>query len=202
GDSARHAAVAAALADAVRRGHRVGGWRNLPSRPQTKTYGEHEVRYHRTRDGFRVEDDTVRSVAVAPDRVTLEVDGVLRHFEVAAYASGPGGDPGDGYVYVDGPTASYRLRAHPRFTDPRTATAPGSLLAPMPGTVVRIADGIGEGSAVTAGQPLVWLEAMKMEHRVVSPASGTLTALHAVPGSQVEVGALLAVVTDVSQGDI
>ncbi|MEV8418472.1 biotin carboxylase N-terminal domain-containing protein [Streptomyces niveus] len=202
GDSARHAAVAAALADAVRRGHRVGGWRNLPSRPQTKTYGEHEVRYHRTRDGFRVEDDTVRAVAVAPDRVTLEVDGVLRHFEVAAYATGLVGDPGDGYVYVDGPTASYRLRAHPRFTDPRTATAPGSLLAPMPGTVVRIADGIGEGSAVTAGQPLVWLEAMKMEHRVVSPASGTLTALHAVPGSQVEVGALLAVVTDVSQGDI
>ncbi|MFC9746911.1 ATP-binding protein [Streptomyces niveus] len=199
---ARHAAVAAALADAVRRGHPVGGWRNLPSRPQTKTYGEHEVRYHRTRDGFRVEDDAVRAVAVAPDRVTLEVDGVLRHFEVAEYVTEHGGDLDGGYVYVDGPTASYRLRAHPRFTDPRTATAPGSLLAPMPGTVVRIADGLGEGSAVTAGQPLVWLEAMKMEHRIVSPASGTLTALHAVPGSQVEVGALLAVVTDVSQGDI
>ncbi|MEV8400747.1 biotin carboxylase N-terminal domain-containing protein [Streptomyces niveus] len=200
---ARHVAVAAALADAVRRGHPVGGWRNLPSRPQTKTYGEHEVRYHRTRDGFRVEDDAVRAVAVAPDRVTLEVEGVLRHFEVAEYGSGRhDGDSASGYVYVDGPTASYRLRAHPRFTDPRTATAPGSLLAPMPGTVVRIADGIGEGGAVTAGQPLVWLEAMKMEHRIVSPASGTLTALHAVPGSQVEVGALLAVVTDVSQGDI
>ncbi|MFE4608006.1 acetyl/propionyl/methylcrotonyl-CoA carboxylase subunit alpha [Streptomyces niveus] len=199
---ARHAAVAAALADAVRRGHRVGGWRNLPSRPQTKTYGEHEVRYHRTRDGFRVEDDAVRAVAVAPDRVTLEVDGVLRHFDIAEYVTEHGDDLDGRYVYVDGPTASYRLRAHPRFTDPRTATAPGSLLAPMPGTVVRIADGIGEGSAVTAGQPLVWLEAMKMEHRIVSPASGTLTALHAEPGSQVEVGALLAVVTDVSQGDI
>ncbi|MEV8351411.1 biotin carboxylase N-terminal domain-containing protein [Streptomyces niveus] len=206
GDDVRHAAVAAALADAVRRGHPVGGWRNLPSRPQTKTYGEHEVRYHRTRDGFRVEDDAVRAVAVAPDRVTLEVDGVLRHFEVAQYVTEHGGDLGgdsaSGYVYVDGPTASYRLRAHPRFTDPRTATAPGSLLAPMPGTVVRIADGLGEGGTVTAGQPLIWLEAMKMEHRIVSPASGTLTALHAVPGSQVEVGALLAVVTDVSQGDI
>ncbi|MEV8406486.1 biotin carboxylase N-terminal domain-containing protein [Streptomyces niveus] len=200
---ARHAAVAAALADAVRRGHPVGGWRNLASQPQTKTYGEHEVRYHRTRDGFRVEDDAVRAVAVAPDRMTLEVDGVLRHFDVAEYGSGRhDGDSASEYVYVDGPTASYRLRAHPRFTDPRTATEPGSLLAPMPGTVVRIADGIGEGSAVTAGQPLVWLEAMKMEHRIVSPASGTLTTLHAVPGSQVEVGALLAVVTDVSQGDI
>ncbi|MEV8340837.1 acetyl/propionyl/methylcrotonyl-CoA carboxylase subunit alpha [Streptomyces niveus] len=191
---ARHAAVAAALADAVRRGHPVGGWRNLASQPQTKTYGEHEVRYHRTRDGFRVEDDAVRAVTVGPDRVSLEVDLVLRHFDVAEY----GGD----HVHVDGPTASYRLRAHPRFTDSRTDTAPGSLLAPMPGTVVRIADGIGEGGAVTAGQPLIWLEAMKMEHRIVSPSSGTLTALHAVPGSQVEVGALLAVVTDTSQGDV
>ncbi|MET9553368.1 biotin carboxylase N-terminal domain-containing protein [Streptomyces sp. NPDC006645] len=192
-DGTRHAALAAALADAVRRGHRVGGWRNLPSQPQTKTYGGHEVRYHRTRDGFRVEDDAVRVVAVAPDRVTLEVDGVLRHFDVAEY--------GGGDVFVDGPAASYRLLAHPRFTDPRTATAPGSLLAPMPGTVVRIADGIGAGSAVTAGQPLIWLEAMKMEHRIVAPASGTLTALHAVPGAQVEVGTLLAVVTDTLQGD-
>ncbi|MFI6084140.1 acetyl/propionyl/methylcrotonyl-CoA carboxylase subunit alpha [Streptomyces sp. NPDC051217] len=195
--NARHAALAAALADAARRGHRLGGWRNLPSQPQTKSYGDHEVRYHRTRDGFRVEDDAVRAVAVAPHRVTLEVDGVLRHFDIAEY----GGDHGGDHVYVDGPTVSYRLLAHPRFTDPRTAPAPGSLLAPMPGTVVRIADGIGEGSAVTAGQPLVWLEAMKMEHRITSPASGTLTALHATPGSQVEVGALLAVVTPASAPD-
>ncbi|TXL87392.1 hypothetical protein EW053_23935 [Streptomyces sp. IB2014 016-6] len=191
-DAGRPAAVAAALADAVRRGHPLGGWRNLASQPQTKAYGEYEVRYHRTRDGFRVEDDAVRAVAVTPHRVSLEVDGVLRHFDVAEH--------GD-HVYVDSPAGSYRLRVHPRFTDPRTATAPGSLLAPMPGTVVRIADGLGEGSAVTAGQPLIWLEAMKMEHRITAPASGTLTALHAVPGSQVEVGALLAVVTDTAQED-
>ncbi|MFB8352376.1 ATP-binding protein [Streptomyces niveus] len=191
----RSAAVAAALADAVRRGHPVGGWRNLASQPQTKTYGEYEVRYHRTREGFRVEDDALRVVAVAPHRVSLEVDGVLRHFDVADHADH------DGHVYVDSPAGSYRLRVRPRFTDPRTAAAPGSLLAPMPGTVVRIADGLGEGSAVTAGQPLIWLEAMKMEHRITAPASGTLTALHAVPGSQVEVGALLAVVTDTAQED-
>ncbi|RSS32115.1 acetyl-CoA carboxylase biotin carboxyl carrier protein subunit, partial [Streptomyces sp. WAC08241] len=79
-------------------------------------------------------------------------------------------------------------------TDPREQTAPGSLLAPMPGTVVRVADGLAVGDRVTAGQPLLWLEAMKMEHRVTAPASGTLTALHAAPGRQVEVGALLAVV--------
>ncbi|NEE30794.1 acetyl-CoA carboxylase biotin carboxyl carrier protein subunit, partial [Streptomyces sp. SID7982] len=84
----------------------------------------------------------------------------------------------------------------PRHPDTAPRQAPGSLLAPMPGTVVRVADGLAEGGAVTEGQPLVWLEAMKMEHRILAPASGILTALHARPGHQVEVGALLAVVQE------
>ncbi|MDX3136789.1 acetyl-CoA carboxylase biotin carboxyl carrier protein subunit, partial [Streptomyces europaeiscabiei] len=75
-----------------------------------------------------------------------------------------------------------------------TQQAPGSLLAPMPGTVVRVAENLKPGSAVQAGQPLLWLEAMKMEHRITAPATGTLTALHVTVGQQVEMGALLAVV--------
>ncbi|MFF1417904.1 acetyl/propionyl/methylcrotonyl-CoA carboxylase subunit alpha [Streptomyces sp. NPDC058280] len=188
-----HAALAAALAAAAARATRdtvparLGGWRNVGARTQSGTYGEHEVRYRATRDGFDVEADGVRVIATAPHRVSLEVDRVVRHFDITAY-----GDE----VHVDSAAGSYRLTARPRFTDPRLRTEPGSLLAPMPGTVVRIADGLAEGAEVTAGQPLIWLEAMKMEHRVTAPASGTLTALHAVPGRQVEVGALLAVVTD------
>uniref|UniRef100_UPI000B206067 acetyl-CoA carboxylase biotin carboxyl carrier protein subunit n=1 Tax=Streptomyces odonnellii TaxID=1417980 RepID=UPI000B206067 len=176
---------------------RVGGWRNVGAAWQRKTYGEHEIRYRATRDGFVVEgmeghaDADVRVVAVAPRRVALEIEGVVRHFEVTAY-----GDE----VHVDSADGSYRLIARPRFTDPSRRTEPGSLLAPMPGTVVRIADGLAEGARVTAGQPLVWLEAMKMEHRITAPASGTLTALHAVPGRQVEVGALLAVVSATDAG--
>jgi propionyl-CoA carboxylase alpha chain len=64
----------------------------------------------------------------------------------------------------------------------------------MPGTVVRVADGLKAGAFVEAGTPLIWLEAMKMQHQITAPATGTLTALHAAPGQQVEVGALLAVV--------
>ncbi|WP_432122430.1 acetyl/propionyl/methylcrotonyl-CoA carboxylase subunit alpha [Streptomyces sp. S1] len=187
------AAVAAALAAAsARRGRFGGGWRNLRSQDETRTYGDpygnhqedHEVRYRPTRDGgYEVTaPEGVRVVAAAPDRVSLETAGVVRHFDVTAYE--------DGTVHVGG----HRLAARPRFTDPREQTAPGSLLAPMPGTVVRVADGLAVGDRVTAGQPLLWLEAMKMEHRVTAPASGTLTALHAAPGRQVEVGALLAVV--------
>ncbi|MEV6422180.1 biotin carboxylase N-terminal domain-containing protein [Streptomyces sp. NPDC051662] len=197
----RHAAVAAALADAAARTTggtlpaRLGGWRNVGAPAQRKTYGDHEVRYRATRDGFVVaadEGDDVQVIAAAPHRVSLDIGGVVRHFDVRVY-----GDE----VHVDSATGAYRLIARPRFEETGHRTAPGSLLAPMPGTVVRLAPGLAEGARVTAGQPLIWLEAMKMEHRVTAPASGTLTALHAVPGRQVEVGALLAVVTDTDVQD-
>ncbi|MDX3488042.1 biotin carboxylase N-terminal domain-containing protein [Streptomyces sp. ID05-18] len=195
------AALAAALAAAVTTTSggpaptRFGAWRNVPSGPQLKRYrserdgAEHEVAYRTPRAGAPQPQDApgVRVLTVTPDRVTLELHGVARHFSVTA--------DGD-RVYVDTGDASYTFTALPRFTDPATHTEPGSLLAPMPGTVVRLAEGLAAGVPVEAGQPLIWLEAMKMEHRILAPASGTLTALHAAPGHQVEVGALLAVVQE------
>ncbi|MFI1223076.1 MULTISPECIES: biotin carboxylase N-terminal domain-containing protein [unclassified Streptomyces] len=196
------AALAAALAEAVRATTaggpaptRFGAWRNVPSQPQLKRYrgepdgAEHEVALRTPRSGPPEPHDApgVRVLAAAPDRVTLEIDGVTRTFAVTA--------DGD-RVHVDTADASYTFTALPRFTDPATRTEPGSLLAPMPGTVVRLAEGLAAGVPVAAGQPLIWLEAMKMEHRILAPATGTLTALHAVPGHQVEVGALLAVVQE------
>lgn len=184
-----HAPLAAALADAHGRS-RFGGWRNLASQPQVKLFrsepdgAEHEVRYRHTREGLGAEG--VRVLSVSGELVVLEVGGVRRQFRVRRY--------GDDRVYV-GNTA---LTALPLLPEPTARQSPGSLLAPMPGTVVRLADGLTEGAPVTAGQPLIWLEAMKMEHRISAPASGTLIALHAAPGRQVEVGALLAVV-DVAQ---
>ncbi|MFD5066648.1 acetyl/propionyl/methylcrotonyl-CoA carboxylase subunit alpha [Streptomyces sp. NPDC058369] len=201
----RLAATAAAVVEAARNTTgttaggfaRVGAWRNLPSQPQIRRYrsepdgAEHEITYRPTRDGgLTVGTDGIRVVSAGRARVTLEHDGVTRHFDVF---------PADGKVYVDTASGAYTFTALPRFTDPADRTEPGSLLAPMPGTVVRLADGLAEGAAVEAGQPLIWLEAMKMEHRILAPASGTLTALHAAPGLQVEVGALLAVVTDPSE---
>ncbi|KIF00939.1 acetyl-CoA carboxylase subunit alpha, partial [Streptomyces sp. RSD-27] len=193
------ACLAAALAQAAPApgaplASRLGGWRNLRSQPQTRRYTvagtEYEVQYH------PVDHPGVRVLAAAPDRVTLEVDGVQRTFHVKQNSN---------TVYVDSPPAfgggtptlgSHALTPVPRFPDPRDRSEPGSLLAPMPGTVVRVAEGLAPGCAVAAGQPLLWLEAMKMEHRILAPASGTLTALHAAPGRQVEFGALLAVVQE------
>ncbi|MET8817283.1 acetyl/propionyl/methylcrotonyl-CoA carboxylase subunit alpha [Streptomyces rochei] len=176
------APLAAALADAHGRS-RFGGWRNVPSQPQVKRYTmageEHEARYRHTRTGLTA--DGVRVVHADARLVVLEADGVRHRYEVARY-----GDQ----VHV----GATRLTALPRFPDPTAQHAPGSLLAPMPGTVVRVAEGLTEGASVEAGQPLLWLEAMKMEHRITAPATGTLTALKAVPGQQVTVGSLLAVV--------
>ncbi|MGW2727127.1 ATP-binding protein [Streptomyces sp. NPDC001494] len=183
-----HAPLAAALADAHGRS-RFGGWRNVPSQPQAKRYEmageEHEVHYRHTRQGPTA--DGVRVVHTDARLVVLEVDGVQRRFEVARY--------GTDRVYVN----STALTELPRFPDPAAQLAPGSLLAPMPGTVVRVADGLTEGATVRAGQPLIWLEAMKMQHQISAPVTGTLTALHATTGRQVEPGTLLAVVHELRE---
>jgi acetyl/propionyl-CoA carboxylase alpha subunit len=123
-----------------------------------------------------------------PEVVDLEAAGVRRVYAVHRVAAAGGVT-----VYVDGPDGSSALTELPRFTDPRAAQHGGSLLAPMPGLVLRV---LAEpGVTVTAGQPLVVLEAMKMEQTVASPAAGTVTELRAAPGQQVEAGQVLAVVT-------
>ncbi|WP_111509528.1 acetyl/propionyl/methylcrotonyl-CoA carboxylase subunit alpha [Mycobacterium kyogaense] len=187
-------AIAAALAEAADNRSTAtvfagvpSGWRNLASGWQTKGYlnddGEtHEVAYRFTRDGVRVADrDDVTLVTATPAQTVLNVAGVDRPFAVARH-----GDD----VYVDSPTAAVHLVALPRFPDPADAVAHGSLLAPMPGSVLRV--GANVGDTVTAGQPLVWLEAMKMEHTIAAPADGVLAELNVTAGTQVEVGAVLA----------
>ncbi|GHJ39880.1 biotin carboxylase N-terminal domain-containing protein [Streptomyces sp. TS71-3] len=213
------APVAAAVAAAQGRS-RFGGFRNVPSQPQARRYRgepdgtEYEVRYRHTRDGLVVEDvlrtepegrtaqgaapgaaqgtapaHDIRVLRAAADRVVLEAGGVRRTFDVTVRGA---------RVWV-GDTA---LTALPRLPLPAAEERPpGSLLAPMPGTVVRLAEGVAEGARVTAGAPLLWLEAMKMEHTVTAPATGTLTALHAALGHQVESGTLLAVVTEESPAE-
>ncbi|MFV8049703.1 biotin carboxylase N-terminal domain-containing protein [Mycobacterium sp. 48b] len=187
-------AIAATLADAAynRSSARVfgaapSGWRNLASGYQSRAYRDTAgddvpVRYRFTRTGVELpDDDGVSLVSATPERVVLTVNGVDRAFDVARY-----GDQ----VFVDSPLGPVQLTALPRFPDPDDAVAHGSLLAPMPGSVVRV--GAAVGDAVTAGQPLIWLEAMKMEHTIAAPEDGVLAELNVAAGQQVEVGAVLA----------
>jgi propionyl-CoA carboxylase alpha chain len=190
-DTEAIAALVAALADAAARSTAAipSGWRNVPSQPQRKTYrsasGDHEVRYRHTRSGLVADGySDIRLLSASPTEVTLELAGVRRAFKVATYPD---------LVCVDSSLGPVALTPVPRFTDPTQQLAPGSLLAPIPGTVIRVA--VAEGDQVEQGQPLLWLEAMKMEHKITAPASGTLSSLPVTAGQQVDLGAVLAVVS-------
>ncbi|MGH3760469.1 biotin/lipoyl-containing protein, partial [Actinophytocola sp.] len=74
-----------------------------------------------------------------------------------------------------------------------SAAAGGPVTSPMPGTVLVVRAAVGD--AVTAGTPLVVVEAMKMEHTVTSPVDGVLTELNVRAGQQVALNQPLAVVT-------
>jgi acetyl/propionyl-CoA carboxylase alpha subunit len=191
----RLSAVAAALADAAdNRAHATvlgslpSGWRNLASGYQVKTYvddsgAEHRIEYRFTRTGLLLSaDESLRLVSSSADKVVLaDGNGVARSFAVARYNQD---------VYVDSALGPVHLVALPRFPEPGSAVEKGSLLAPMPGNVIRL--GAAVGDSVTAGQPLIWLEAMKMEHTITAPADGILAELNVDTGQQVEVGAVLA----------
>jgi acetyl/propionyl-CoA carboxylase alpha subunit len=68
-------------------------------------------------------------------------------------------------------------------------TGPAPLIAPMPGMIVRVAVQVGD--AVQPGQGLVVMEAMKMENELRATSAGTIRAVHAVPGTAVDKGAVL-----------
>jgi acetyl/propionyl-CoA carboxylase alpha subunit len=195
-----HALVAALARQAVHRAEAPvlatlpSGWRNVRSAPQRLTYtadgAEFAVAY-RVTGGGPVEA-TVNDVplgaalllhAAGPDLVDLEVDGLRRVYLVHRVGT---------QTYVDASNGSSALSEVPRFGQPDKIAPTGSLLAPMPGLVLRILADVG--ATVTAGQPLVVLEAMKMEQTVTAPADGVLAELRAKAGEQVAAGQILAVV--------
>jgi acetyl/propionyl-CoA carboxylase alpha subunit len=193
----RLSAIAAALAEAAHNrvtaavfGPMPSGWRNLTTGYQVKTYrddedNEYRVEYRFTRTGLVLAgDEPVHLVSSAPEEVVLaDAGGVACSFAVARY----GRD-----VYVDSARGPVHFDAVPRFPEPGSSVAEGSLVAPMPGNVIRL--GAQAGDTVTAGQPLIWLEAMKMEHTITAPSDGVLSSLNVTTGQQVEVGAVLAIV--------
>ncbi|MFF0150770.1 acetyl/propionyl/methylcrotonyl-CoA carboxylase subunit alpha [Micromonospora sp. NPDC005203] len=208
------AALAAALASAAARraDARVlaglpSGWRNVPAVAQVSRFsgpdGEIEVRYRLDRTGGLAEWSAVHSAAdrSAADpgarrpavalveavraRVALDVDGVRQAFRVHRVGSA---------VFVDGPAGAVSLVELPRLPLPTAEVAAGSLLAPLPGAVTRVHVEVGQ--RVTAGDPLLTLEAMKLEHPVLAPTDGVVTELPVPAGGQVRTGAVLAVIEE------
>ena len=68
----------------------------------------------------------------------------------------------------------------------------GTVTTPMPGKVVAVL--VATGDVVQAGQPLVVLEAMKMETTLAAEVAGSVTAVHAIVGAMVDAGATVVVI--------
>jgi acyl-CoA carboxylase subunit alpha len=193
-----HALAAALAGQAARRAAAPvlrtipSGWRNVPGGPQHAAFdvngAEIVVRYEfrggdvaAEIDGEAVEGLVLRSAAA--DRVVADIAGVRREFAVGRAGA---------EWYVDSPLGATRLAERPRFPEPGAHAAAGSLIAPMPGTVVRVE--VTAGDAVTAGTPVVVLEAMKMEHSVRAPHDGIVAGVEVRAGQQVDLGTVLAIV--------
>ncbi len=126
-------------------------------------------------------------MARTPGRVTIELDGVTHTFSHATSPEGTwlGRDADSWHVQAYDPVEA-NLRGG-------TRTGADTLAAPMPGTVTVVKVAVGD--QVTAGQSLLVVEAMKMEHVISAPHAGTVTELDVTPGTTVAMDQVLAVVT-------
>ncbi|MEN8183596.1 MAG: biotin carboxylase N-terminal domain-containing protein, partial [Myxococcota bacterium] len=165
------------------------GWRNarLPDQRISFGFGERslEVSYRSLRDGsFRFGDgDRARIHVWSAQGIDLEIDGRRSRARVTR---------AEDRVVIQSPRGDVELRIQPRFELPGVEESSGGLVAPMPGRVIDLRVGIG--ASVRAGETLVVLEAMKMEHPMTAPEDGVVAELRVAVGDQVEKGALLLVV--------
>jgi 3-methylcrotonyl-CoA carboxylase alpha subunit len=126
--------------------------------------------------------------------VALEIDGA-RHdvaYDLAAHGSlfapdGQFNEGGTGWFYESG--ARFDFRPFRAEGGGAGAVGNGTILSPMPGRIIAVE--VIAGQAVTKGQKLLTLEAMKMEHSLTAPFDGVVAELNAEAGAQVQVEALL-----------
>ena len=196
-----HAVAAALAAQAATRAAAPvlravkSGFRNNPGPPVVRRFtvgaGETErelsVGYRLGRSPLFTVDGEALPVTLLdaqPETVQLVVDGVRRRFDVRRY---------DNAVHVDSALGSAAFRPVDRFPSTEGQRPSGSLVAPMPGTVVKIL--AAPGDTVTKGDPVVVIEAMKMEHTIGAAGDGTVDEILVVVGKQVDIDEVIAVIT-------
>ena len=199
-DLDRYAAAAALAGEAADRAadpHTAtvaSGFRNVVTQPQRRVYRPRvgpELAVDYRFDGGRLVEVAVNGAALADPvlwsrsaaRIDLQIAGLRTAYDVVAI-----GDQ----VSVLGPAGTVDLDVVPRFTDPTERVAPGSLVATMPGTVVDVARSVGD--RVDEGDPVLVLEAMKMELTVGATISGRITEIDVAVGDNVGAGTVLAVI--------
>jgi propionyl-CoA carboxylase alpha chain len=176
-------AEAGVLADAP------SGWRNarLPDQQVVWMHdgGELAVSYRTLRDGrFRLGDGTLARIHAWSDAgIDVEIDGRRARAQITR-----AGDR----VFVHGAHGDLELVLQPRFVIPGTEEVSGGFVARMPGRVIDLRVQVGD--TVRAGETLLVLEAMKMEHPMSATEDGVVTEVRVALGEQVESGTVLLVV--------
>jgi len=203
------AAIAAAMLDQCRNragattlGFMSSGYRNsaMPAERAAYLIGERTVMvsYRPSRSGgfhltTQIDDhpETATMQAMVIDceldqgLITVQVDGVRSRHHVVAV---------DDRVVVQSPQGAVTLQTVPLFPDYASVDVAGGQTAPMPGKVLSVHVAVGD--AVQAGQVLVIMEAMKMEHTIAAPADGVVAELRCSPGDQVDNGFVLVVLEE------
>ncbi len=165
------------------------GWRNarLPDQRVTLAFGEREfeVAYRALRDGsFRLGDGSVARVhAWSPRAIDVEIAGRRQRARVTRASD---------RIVIQSGRGDVEFVVRPRFELPGSDAPSGGLVARMPGKVIELRVQLGQ--AVRAGETLLVLEAMKMEHPMTAPEDGVVVEVRVAAGDQVENGALLLVV--------
>jgi biotin carboxyl carrier protein len=156
---------------------------------------------------------SVEQIGKSPSRLRVTVDGRARIIDVVARPDGtlsvilddgvsraiavePGAAPGELALSLRGRsvTVSFngRRAEHGGASGTSQAAGPHRVLAPMPGRIVRLL--AGPGDEVQPRQPLVVVEAMKMENELSSPRAGRVKEVPVAEGMSVEAGRVLVVV--------
>jgi acetyl-CoA/propionyl-CoA carboxylase biotin carboxyl carrier protein len=130
-------------------------------------------------------DETAASASIVDEHtVRVTHDGRTRCYAIAE----------DGAtVWIGFEGDAWMLRQHEQLDFVGHSEAEGGpVVAPMPGTVTAVQ--VGDGARVTAGQTLMVMEAMKMEHRVTAPVDGVVSGLSVSVGDQITMAQVLLTV--------
>jgi 3-methylcrotonyl-CoA carboxylase alpha subunit len=143
--------------------------------------------------GFRLNAEHKQSVRLLIDGAEVEVDPAF-DADHAAFDLTIQSYVGKFY-FCNG--ATFHVQPYRHDGTGQASATDGAIIAPMPGKVIAV--DVAEGQAVTAGQRLMVLEAMKMEHALTAPFDGVIEGLTVTAGAQVQVEALLAKVVPASE---
>jgi 3-methylcrotonyl-CoA carboxylase alpha subunit len=166
----------------------TSGWRLGGAATTHRRFGEHDVALERLaaqdyRVRFGGEDYEVRVIARGEGALEAEIRGGRELAHIVESESGL-------ELFRAGRHTSFTPASTDDALQPTTEADAGSLVTPLPGTVVAVH--VAAGQSVERGAPLITVEAMKMEHTVAAPYAGTVERMPFGLGDRVAAGSVLA----------